>query len=216
MTGSFSGIQTKQQWKSTARWNAKLGKFFRADRILTNDGYKTELTDITDGLIAEPPAIDIGNLKVGYGRFDNGVDIVVQHRALGIARKPGEAYKPCLQIELWLPGSLAEGDPLREMTAASMSGIDALNDLGALWEAGAEDVDEQARISCEVVPRVGISVAEIEGKMGKFYKPEFTIDSWIPRPSTWPNEDQGGVGLTAPLPQAPSVPGTEGDSDLPF
>ena len=40
-----------------------------------------------------------------------------------------------------------------------------------------------------------ISVAEIEGKMGIFYKPEFTIDSWIPRPSTWPNEDQGGVGL---------------------
>lgn len=207
---------TSTDFLPSIRFHARLGVFSRVDRALNAEGkWESSLTDINDALASEGALVDLTNIKLGWLKFDGGVDIQVQHHSLPAIPQPSNNHKDGLMLEIWLPKTVSDGSPLREFSHTAAGVKNAVNDLHTAWERGAENIDSAEREAGEIVPLVKIGVEPFSTKNGVFQKPVFTIAGWLPRPVEW--------GMPAPLGAAPAPPqltvapaSPAGDEPLPF
>ena len=236
---ALTGLTTSTDFMSSIRFNARDGVFSRADRVMNADGkFSTALSDITGPLATDGVLIDVGNIEIGWIRFEGMVDITTQHHSLGLpGPQPSALHKEGIRLELWLPKAVAEGDQHREFTHTAGGVKNAINDLHTAWEAAAagptiDHLEQRASsagddeiIGGRKVPVVKISITEFSTKNGTFRKPIFEIAEFVPRPVEWPIPQIVPAAPAAPQlavatgggsAAAPAVAATAGDADLPF
>ena len=80
---ALTGLTTSTEFMSSIRFNARDGVFSRADRVMGSDGkFSTALSDINAALTTYGVFIDVGNIEIGWIRFEGMVDITTQHLSL--------------------------------------------------------------------------------------------------------------------------------------
>ena len=224
---ALTGLTTSTDFMSSIRFNARDGIVSRADRVMGADGkFGTELADITAELAEQGVLIDVGNIEIGWIRFEGMVDITTQHHSLGLpGPQPSGLHKEGIRLELYLPKAIAEGDQRREFTHTAGGVKNAVNDLHTAWEAAAAGDEEM--LGGRKVPVVKITIEEFTTKNGTFHKPDFVIAEFVPRPVEWPIPEIVPAPEALATPQlavapaggsaaAPAVAATAGDEDLPF
>lgn len=204
---------TSTEFLPTIRFNAREGVFSRADRVMGSDGtYTTQLAPINDTLASDGALIDVGGIEIGWIRFEGGVDIVTQHHSLGLpGPKPSDLHKEGILMELWLPGSIAEGAQLREWTHTSNAVKNSVNELHTAWEKDDEYSDGKA--DGTVVPHVKIDVEDFKTRNGVFRKPKFEIIGWVLRPEEWKSRP---IAAAERLSGESTQEATTSNGDLPF
>ena len=225
---ALTGLTTSTEFMSSIRFNARDGVFSRADRVMGSDGkFSTALSDINAALTTYGVFIDVGNIEIGWIRFEGMVDITTQHHSLGLpGPQPSALHKEGIRLELWLPKAVAEGDQHREFTHTAGGVKNAVNDLHTAWETAAAGDEEM--LGGRKVPVVKITIEEFTTKNGTFRKPSFSIAKFVDRPVEWPIPEivpaPEGLATTPQLAvapaggsaAAPAVAATAGDEDLPF
>ena len=225
---ALTGLTTSTDFMGSIRFNARDGVFSRADRVMGADGkFGTELADITAELAEQGVLLDVGNIEIGWIRFEGMVDITTQHHSLGLpGPQPSGFHKEGIRLELYLPKAIAEGEQRREWTHTAGGVKNAVNDLHTAWEAAAAG-DEEI-LGSRKVPVVKITVEEFGTKNGTFSKPSFEISEFVARPVEWPIPEIVPVAVGPAAPQvaeapgagtyaaAPAVAATADDADLPF
>ena len=128
---------TSTDFLPSMRFHARLGVFSRVDRALNAEGkWESSLTDINDVLASEGALVDLTNIKLGWLKFDGGVDIQVQHHSLPAIPQPSNNHKDGLMLEIWLPKTVSDGSPLREFSHTAAGVKNAVNDLHTAAGAG--------------------------------------------------------------------------------
>ena len=219
----FGGLSIDAGFTSRVQYNAREGAFFRVDRLPDSNGnFVNKTHSITEELAHDGVLMDPDNIEVGYARLQDGVDVRTQHHRLGMpGAAPSTLHKECIKIGLWLPKSIAEGDQQRELMHTGVGVKRAIIALHGLWEQHPEAQDKSK------VPHVTVSFEDKATRHGSFVAPVFGIAQFVDRPIDWPIPEvvaaAPAVAVSAPQLATASafgtgaqVPGTEGDSDLPF
>jgi hypothetical protein len=238
---ALTGLTTGTAVMSSIRFNARDKIFHRVDRVINPDGkYANVLVDITAELATDGVLIDVGNIEIGWIRFEGMVDITTQHHSLGLpGPQPSPLHKEGIRLELWLPKAVAEGEQRREFTHTAGGVKNAVNDLHTAWETAAagptidhleqraSSAGDEEMLGGRKVPVVKVAIEEFSTKQGVFGKPSFEIAEFVDRPVEWPIPEIVPAPEALATPQvavapaggsvaAPAIAATAGDEDLPF
>lgn len=184
------------------KYDARAGRFFRADRTEGPGGWETSNVDITQGFKA---IFDLENIQVGWAAFRAGMAPEFRLVPLGAALPPRPegmvsdgkgGTKPAFQQAFKVMLKLAKtcGGDVRELASTAKAAVGAVDLLHSAYEAQKADHPGQL----PVVAMTGSTPIKSSGKgqTSTNYAPIFEIVSWVDRPAD----------LKAPKPPATPAP----------
>lgn len=193
------------------KFDARAGRMFKVEREQDSGGsWQTENVEITNGFTA---VMDLENLEVGWALYAPGVAPSVSFVKLGQAlpAKPSDQHKQAFKMMLKL-GKSSGGD-VRELSATSKAVIGSVDDLHTQYEA--EKGKHPGKLPVVELTGSTAIVSTGQGKSSTNYAPQWSIRSWIDRPS-----ELGGAGGEAkeePKPEPVKQPepvAAEGDEEF--
>ena len=156
-----------------AKFDARVGKLYLQDRMLTDSGWETKLRDVTSEFEA---IFDLKNIQRGWARFPKGA--APELTLVPAGEDPGEAptdeHKECVRVLFQMAAQL--GGEVRELLSTSRGVWNGLDDLHDKYLADVNVHPEQQ-------PIVKLArVKEIRVGAATIFVPVFEIIGWMPRP----------------------------------
>ena len=183
------------------RFDARVGRLFRADRVLAADGrWTTEPFDISQP--APTFIMDIAGLKVGWLAFGpTGPDHRLVPLGEALPPQPSKDHKQGFQVRIYAERLLGG---VREFASTAKVVISAMDALHSAFEAA----PERAQGLVPVVSVAGTTPVTTRTPQGSStnYAPVFRIDKWVPRPAELEPTAAGAGAAPTASPPAGSVP----------
>lgn len=186
-------------FKPFFKYNAKSGRFLKANRTETPDGWKTTEEDIGSSVTF---AADLANTRVGWLWFAMGQPPRKALVPFGTALPPRPAdlddngkpaYKAGFEFDVIIQGEKV----VREISGNSSAVVDGFAEAFAAYQAAPEKASGK-------VPVLAVSeTTAIKTKHGTNYQPKVKIVGWIDRPTLF---DQPSSEAPAPVAAPVSAP----------
>jgi hypothetical protein len=168
------GLTTNSNFLPIIVYDARAGRLFKVDRILSSNGWEAKRLDITNP--APVFAVDFGSIEVGYVLYTNaGPDFKVVPLGQPLPMIPSKEYKQCCRVRI---ASQVLGG-VREFSSSAKCVLNALDDLHNKYEAASEAAEGKIPI----VKLGGTNAVPTNGPQGKTttYAPVFEIIGWTER-----------------------------------
>lgn len=200
------------QFKPYLKYNAKAGRFSRADRVETPDGWKTKEVDIGDKVTF---AADLANTRVGWLHFALGQAPRKELVPFGTPLPPRPAdlddtgrpaFKAGFEFDVILQGEKV----VREIGGNAASLVAGFSEAFAAYQAAPEKAQGKVPV-LSITETVGI-----KSKSGTNYQPKVTIADWIDRPALFDETPAAPQPVAAPADVAAPAAATGGASGFGF
>jgi len=186
------------------KYDAKAGSFYKQDRVLTQDGWGNEHTDVGDDLRAGRVIFDLDTIEVGWLYFPKGAapEMVLFPAGQDIGDAPDKDFKQGFRMIVKL-----DGDEPREFmstAAATWHAIDALHT--AYGKIARADSVAKVKLTDMIETRTG---------NGTNFTPVFELAGLVARPPDLPRP----TGPRKPVKQTRTAGGHKVaslDDDVPF
>ena len=159
------------------KYDAKAGSFYKQGRVLTQDGWGNEQTDVGNDLRAGRVIFDFDTTKVGWFNFPKGAAPDTKLFPVGqdIGDAPSKDHKQGFRITVKL-----DGDEPREFMSTAAATWYALDTLHTAYDNQRKDHPGQ-------VARVKLTdVIETRAGSGTNFTPVFELAGWVARPPDLP------------------------------
>ena len=156
------------------KYDARVGRFYRQDRVLENGSWQTVQDDCTDGFEA---IFDLKNIEVGQINFPQGALPETKLVSAGepLPDPPGEGWREGVRVVVLLRGEKTPREMLNTSTAVWVA-MDKLHD---------DFLEHQAKHPDEVPVAKLVDVEELKTSTPS-WQPHFEIKDWVPRPPSLP------------------------------
>jgi hypothetical protein len=165
---------------SYAKYDARSGRIFRADRKQGPDGnFANDVVDITANFKA---VFDMENIEVGYLLFPIAAAPQMMVVPLGSPmphKPPTQGWKQGVRVMMKLHASF--GGDIREMSSNSAAFLRGFDELHTAYEAGKKANPGKLPI-VSLVSTQPVTTGQ-GAKKSTNYQPSFAIVGWAPRPN---------------------------------
>lgn len=200
------------QFKPYLKYNAKSGRFSKANRTETPDGWRTVDEDIGSSVTF---AADLANTRVGWLHFAMGQAPRKEMVKFGTALPPRPAdlddegrpaFKAGFEFDVILQGEKV----VREIGGNAASLVAGFSDAFAAYQQAPEKAQGKVPV-LSVTETVGI-----KSKSGTNYQPKVVISGWIDRPALFDETPAAPQPAPAPVAVAAPAAATGGASGFGF
>lgn len=160
------------------KYNTKSGRFSKADRVQTADGWKTNEIDLGSSVTF---AADLANVRIGWMHFQQGQAPrkVLVPFGVNMPPRPGDlddkgkpAFKAGVEFDVIIQGEKI----VRELSSNASTAVEAFAAAFEAFQAAPER-------NTGKVPVLSVTdTVPIKGAHGTNYAPKVSIVAWVDRP----------------------------------